>query len=409
METKLSFTSLLMNDYLPGVCTDIMFMDNTELEPFFEKRQRFGGERIQRPVVTGRAAGSTIFHKDGGTLGTPASATKTIGYEDIKFIATSKEVSQHLLNVTKMKRLAYLEAVDFLVREAIEEQRNSMEKHFFADEGYLATCSSCASNSKTITFPTGTNMDQWEVGMAVSVLKKSNHTVDAGVASDIIATIDVTNLQIVLTTGVATYTSIDSDYGVCALGSVTVADGNLTPNSLYDIINITDLHNIEVATYTNYISYIKDLSGPVELKGVQHVIDKLELRKHARLDRLWGHDTLLEDYQFELIDPRTIQQPGSGEMGTGSIYFKGRSKRRKKGEVLPIEALVYSNPDDRLWFIQDDTIECWYSAFNEWMADDTGKILHKITGTAGYECDLGSEYNFFAIERYKLGALDNIT
>ena len=411
-ETKTTFTKLLMTDYRPGVCTDLMFRDNTELWPFFEKRKRTGGDKIYRPLLLTRASGSTIYHTETGNLATAAQRSKASAEDTIKFITTSKRVTQHLLNLVKVNKLRYLDAVDTLVEEAVDEQRDSMEKHFFATGGYLATCASAAdANGKTtITFPTGTNMDQFEEDMAVAVLLQADHTTDDGHAGTTIYSKDDDALTITLATTVSSAAGIDSTHGVCATGTCVDTPDVLSPNSLNDICNETStLHGLDIATYATYKSKIYDVSGAAEIEVIQKMIDFGEGRRKARYDRIWGHDSTIRKYQFDLIDPRTLQQPGDGQMGTGAIYFKGRSKRRKKGEVLPIETLVYANPTDRIWAIEDAVIEVFYTAFNEWMSDDTGKILHKVTGKAGYECDFGSEYQIMGFERYKLVAADNIT
>lgn len=411
-ETKTSFTKLLMTDYRPGVCTDLMFRDNTELWPFFEKRKRTGGDKIYRPLILKRASGSTTAHTETGDLATAAQRTKAGAEDTIKFVTTSKRVSQHLLNLVKVNKLRYLAAVDTLVEEAVDEQRDWMEKHFFGEDGYLATCESAADSGgkTTITFPTGTNMDQFEEDMAVAVLLKADHTTDDGHAGTTIYSKDDDARTITLATTVSSAAGIDNTHGVCAVGDCDDSDGILVPNSLNDICSETStLHGLDVATYANYKSKIYDVSGPAEIEVIQKMIDFGEGRRKARYDRIWGHDSCIRNYQFDLIDPRTIQQPGSGEMGTGAIYFKGRSKRKKKGEVLPIESLVYANPTDRIWAIEDAVIEIFYTAFNEWMSDDTGKILHKVTQKPGYECDFGSEYQMTGFERYKLVAADNIT
>ncbi len=404
-KTSSSFTNLLKVNYQSPFLTDLIYRDNRAIQFIFGNKKFDGGTKIYRPVRVRRASGSTAYGSETGATPTAAEPVETNAYDNIKFMNTAKEVSQHLLNATKTKEYAYLKAVDDMVMDAKSEHADLMEKHLFTTTvGCLCAMSGAGTSATVLNVATDFCFDQLYVGMKVDVLRITQGDVNSiGVSGDTVASYSASAYTVTLTTGVANYASLTTSYGLFASGTRS-GTTNYAPPSLNDICGTGDLHNVPVATYPEYIGIVDTLNAALSLKRVQREIDNIEKKSHGEINMIMASDRVLQDYQFDLIDPRTSQPPGDGVGGTGAVYFKGRSKRQ-----IELQTSCYANPINRMWFLDKSAFETFYTAFTEWMSDDNGNMLHKKSGYPTYEVTLGSEYLIMAVARYRLGYIDDIT
>ena len=400
-----SFTNLLKNNYYPEVMMDLLEKDNRAVQFVFKNKKFDGGVRIQAPVRVRRASGSTWYQSETGQSPTAAEPTDTTAYDNMKFLYTNKEISQHLINSTRNKSYAYLRGVDDLATDASGEHGDQMERHLFTtDTGALCAMSGAGTSATVLNLATDFNFDLLYKGMAVDVLRITEGDVNSvGVDGDTVASWDASSYTVTLTTGVTDYSSLSTSYGLFA-SNTRYSTTNYAPNSLNDICGTGNLHNVLVASYPEYVGNVITASAALDLKTCQRMVDEIERKCKGKIGMILGHDNILRDYQFDIIDARTIQEPGNGLAGTGAIYFKGRSKKR-----IELVGSFYANPNDRLWFLDQDSIKTYYTAFSDWCEDDNGELLHKKSGYPLYEALLGSEYNLIAFARYRNGYIDNIT
>ena len=404
-KTATSFAELLKRNYYGEVLMDLLEKDNRAIQFLFRNKIFDGGSRIQAPVRYRRASGSTWYQSETGASPTAAEPSDTTAYDNMKFLYTNKEISQHLINSTRGKNYAYLKGVDDLVQDAVGEHADQMERHAFTTTvGCLCAMSGAGTSSTVLNVATDFNFDLLYVGQAVDVFRITEGDVNSvGKDGDTIASWDASAYTVTLTSGVAAYGSLSTSYGLFAANTRN-GTTNYAPNSLNEICGTGNLHNVDVSTYTEYIGNVIDLSAALDLKTCQRMIDEIEKKCKGKIGMIIGHDSILRDYQFDIIDPRTIQSPGDGTAGTGAIYFKGRSKKK-----IELVSSCYANPNDRLWFLDEDSTKTYYTAFTDWCEDDTGELLHKKSGYPVYEALLGSEYQLIAWARYRNGYIDNIT
>lgn len=410
--TASSTTSLqyvMKTYYTPEFIQDYIFNDNKVLDRIFGGRQPANSKNIYTPIRVRWASGSTQAITETGAEPTAAAPTDYYCQDNVKIVDTRKEVTQLVINLTKNSNYNYRAALDDMNMDAMGEHADFMNRALFNDAGYMATCSSAAS-ANSVTFGTGTNMDQFYVGQAISILVKSNGATSAGTASDTIATINKSTRTITLAgSGVDTYGSIDSTYGCCALGSVS-GTTNLLFHGLPTLINdsngVSSLHGVTISSYPEFISYMKDgASGDLDLEDMQEVIDEIELRSKGKIDLILCHDKLLRKYQYTIIEPQTIRMPGDasyGTAGTGEVYFRGRSKVK-----IPIMCAAYCNPTDDMYFIDTSALKVYHGAFMEWL-DDDGKYIRKVSGYYSYEASMSSEVQIIAAARKRLGRIYDI-
>ena len=407
VKTTTSFTNLLKRNYHGEVMMDLLEKDNKAVQFIFKNKIFDGGSDIRAPVRVRRASGSTWYQTETGSSPTAANPVQTIAYDNMKFLYTNKEISQHLINSTKTKSHAYLRALDDLAVDAAGEHADQMERHLFTTTvGCLCAMSGAGTSATVLNVATDFNFDMLYVGMAVDVFRITNGDVNSvGKDGDTVASWDASAYTVTLTSGVASYGSLSTSYGLFA-ANTRLSTANYAPNSINDICGTGTLHNITTTAgnYPEYVGNVIDLSAALDLKNCQKMVDDIEKKCNGKIGMILGHDSILRDYQFDLIDPRTIQGPGDGLAGTGAIYFKGRSKAR-----IELVGSCYANPNDRLWFLDRDSIKTYYTAFSDWCEDDNGYMLHKKSGSPVYEALLGSEYNLIAWARYRNGYIDNIT
>ena len=405
VKTTTTFTNLLKRNYHGEVMMDLLEKDNKAVQFIFRNKIFDGGSDIRAPVRTRRASGSTWYQSETGSSPTAANPTQTIAYDTMKFLYTNKEISQHLINATKNKTYAYLRGVDDMATDAASEHADQMERHLFTTtSGCLCAMSGAGTSATVLNVATDFNFDILYVGMAVDVFRITEGDVNSvGVDGDTIASWDASAYTVTLTTGVADYTSLDTTYGLFAANTRS-GTTNYAPNSLNDICGTGNLHNVDVSSSTEYVGNVDTLGAALTLKACQQQIDDTEKHNGGEIGLILGHDSILRDYQFDIIDPRVIQAAGEGLAGTGAIYFKGRSKKR-----IQLVGSCYANPNDRLWFLDKNSIKTYYTAFSDWCVDDHGELLHKKSGSPVYEALLGSEYNLIAWARYRNGYIDNIT
>lgn len=411
-KTSSTFANYLKTHYGPNVNEELLKGYNNDAIKFvFDGKIRAGGKNFTEPIRVRPASGSTAWHTESGATPTAAEPTDTVAYDSIKFMSTAKEVTQHMLNLTKVGGLTFRKAIDDLNQDAITEHRNDIYRALFALKGYVGICSSADNTGKIITMGTGTNMDQFYVGQSVEVLRISDNlhnSVGSSAATTITAVTPATP-SISLTAAVQAYQSVSSSYGV-ALGGVFSSGTNRSCVSIPDIVSSTTtgpatLHNITVASYPEWVSYYKSIAGTLDPKDVQAAIDDCEMLRGGALDIILGHMSVVREYQFDLIDPKVmIMNEGSRDAGTGAVYYKGRSNKR-----LPVVAAAFCNPTDALFGIDKSSIRTMYTALTEWMSDDNGQVLHKKSGYSYYEATLGSEFQLLGYARYKNFCLDNIT
>jgi hypothetical protein len=406
--TASSFDNLLKRNYYGDVNRDLLERDNEAVGFVLRNKVFDGGQRIQAPVRVRRAAGSTHAQSETGGSPTAAQPVDTTAYDNMKFIYTNKEISQHLVNSTKASKYAYMKAVDDMVQDALGEQSDHIERHLFTvGSGALCAMSGAGTSSTVLNVATDFNFDMLYVGQVVDVFNTTLGTVnDIGVDGDIIASFDASAYTVTLTTGVADYASLSTSYSLFA-GNTRSGTTNYSFNSLNDLCGTGSIHGITTTAgnYVEYVGYVQDLAGAaLELKHVQKQIDETEKKNKGKIGMILSHDTILRNYQFDLIDPRVVQDPGDGLGGTGKIYFKGRSKER-----IELVSACYANPINRMWFIDKNAIQMHYTSYVDWCQDDHGHILHKKSAYPLYEALLGSEFNLIAFARYRLGYIDQIT
>jgi len=405
-QTYTTFTDLLKRNYKKEYIRDAIVRDNSCVSWIFKKVEDATGERFQHPVLVRRASGSTSYVQEGGAHPTSANATRMIVYDNLKQIETSKQITQYLLDLTRSGNNTYLKSLNDTVIEAKDEMTDAMERQLFAEAGYAAICASADSGtSKIITLAADTNMDQFYIGQKVEVLQTSTgtHNSVGSSAATTITAISESTPSITLAAAVGNYSSVNEDYGVAVDGNFESGTG-IYAFSLNDLCGTTTgVHGVNTTTYPEYVGHVVTY-GTNLLKDIQKVVDKIEGRSKGNVDMIFAHDSLLRDVQYSICDPRYLTQPGDGRMGTGALTFKGRSNKQ-----ITIKSSVYANPIDRMFVVDSSSIKTYATSLFEWESDDTGNLLHKVSGYSYYEAVLHAYYQICAFARFHNGYVDAIS
>lgn len=401
--------------YYPKLMNDLIIEQNDVLRPVFANRQVGGGKRINfsHKEDYGHSTGGII--PTTGLLKTAAGGPGFEGYDTIKIVATTKDVGQFVMNVTKTNRMAYLGALDDMVTEARGELERYMYKYLFNSGGYLAQCESCPS-STTVTLVAGTNMNLFEKGMIISILNKSDGSatngVDAGLS--VISAVNKATRTITITGDtIDNYASVDTTEWVCVYLDVTVdTTTKYIPTGLPDLIGNTTtgpatLHGVTVASHPKWVSYCEDLAGAdCTAEDLQRVVDEIELHSPGSIKFLLCSDKFRRRAQFDICEPQQWR-PSDEEatyFGVGDPILRVASKNR-----IPLKVAAYCQPEDDVYFIDNspDALPVFHAAWTEWMNAD-GHYLDRVAGYYKYAATMSSEYEFLAVGRSRLGKLYNV-
>ena len=183
-----TYSYLMKTYYTPDFIEDYIYKNNEVLKRVYAGRQAANSKDIYTPIRVRRASGSTSAIAETGTEPTAAEPVDYRCTDSVKIIDTHKEISQLVINLTKNGKYNYRTALDDLNSDAMGEHGDFLNRSLFNDNGYLAICAS--ASGKVITLGTGSNMRQFYVGQAVSVLLSADGTTDDGVASTTITAIN---------------------------------------------------------------------------------------------------------------------------------------------------------------------------------------------------------------------------
>lgn len=372
--TLTTFDAILKNQYLGPIREQ--FNAASILYSRLEKNtDSVVGKNFTIPLHYGRNEGIGA-RAEGGTLPTAGNQQYKECIVPMKYLYGRIKLTGPTMKAARSNEGAFLRAVDSEMRGIEKDLRSSLNRQMFGDgTGILATCAS-ASNATTITVDSTAKL---RVGMPVSILVTSSGATSYGVASDTVASI-TSSTVFVLTTGVATYGSLDNTFSVYAGGS-----RNLEMMGLSGIVSATStLQGLAVASYPWWVATVQGNSSvnrPISDTILQTAIDTLETVSAGMATAMYTSFGVRRAYQANLTALKQLANTLELKGGYKALSYTGGSH----GEI-PIIA-DKDAPANKVFVIDENELQIHRLADIDWMNED-GAILSRVSGEDAYEAVL---------------------
>lgn len=333
------------------------------------------GKNFTIPLHYGRNEGVGA-RAEGGTLPTAGNQAYKECIVPMRYQYGRIQITGPTIKAARSNEGAFLRAVDSEMRGLERDMKSSMNRQAFGDgTGALAVCAS-ASDATTITVDSTAKL---RVGMPVDILVTATGATTAGVVGDTVASI-TSSTAFTLTTGVATYGSIDSTYSVYVAGSRAKEMMGLA-----GIVSATStLQGLDVATYPWWKATVLANGGTnraISDTLLQTAIDTLEANSSGMCTAMYTSFGVRRAYQALLTATKQLVNTQKLQGGYEAISYLGGSHG-----VIPMIA-DKDAPANKIFIVDEDELAIYRLADFDWMQED-GSILSRVSGVDAYEAVL---------------------
>jgi hypothetical protein len=333
------------------------------------------GKNFTIPLHYGRNEGVGA-RAEGGTLPTAGNQAYKECIVPMRYQYGRIQISGPTIKAARSNEGAFVRAVDSEMRGLEKDMRASMNRQAFGDgTGALAVCADATDATSIVVNSTA----KLRVGMPVDIMVTATGVSTAGVVGDVIASIESAT-EFTLTTGVATYASIDNTFSVYVSGS-----RNNEMMGLSGIVSDSaTLQNLAVSAYPWWKATVQANSGSnraISDTIIQTAIDTLEANSSGMCTAMYTSFGVRRAYQALLTATKQLVNTQELQGGYKAISYLGGAHGS-----IPIIA-DKDAPANKIFCVDENELAIYRLADFDWMQED-GAILSRVSGRDAYEAVL---------------------
>ena len=371
--TLAGISDILKNQYL-GPIREQLNNDIVLLSRLEKDDESVVGKNFTIPLHVGRNEGIGAT-TDGGTLPTAGNQAYKETIVPMRYLYGRIQLTGPSMKASRSNEGAFVRALESEMKGLTRDLKTDLNRQLFNDgSGLLATAAS-ASDATTITVDSTAKL---RVGMKVDILVKATGATTAGVVGTTIASITSATVFVV-GTGVATYASIGTTYGVYRSGA-----RNLEIMGLGGIVNSADpasgaLQGLAVASYPYWKANMLGNSGTgraISEALMQTAIDTIAQTGDGEASAIYTTFGVRRAYQALLTGTRQYVNTMDLKGGAKAITY----------DNMPIIA-DKDCPTGSMYFLDESALKFYRLSDFDWM-DQDGAVLNRVANTDAYEATL---------------------
>jgi len=372
--TLTTFDAILKNQYLGPIREQLN--NSSVLYSRLEKNEdSVVGKNFTIPLHYGRNEGVGA-RAEGGALPTAGNQQYKECIVPMRYQYGRIQITGPTIKAARSNEGAFVRAVDSEMRGLEKDMKASMNRQAYGDgTGALTVCVS-ASDATTVTVASTAKL---RVGMKVDVLVTATGATSYGVVGDTIASI-TSSTVFVLTTGLATYGSLDGTFSVYVSGSRAKEMMGLS-----GIVSATaTLQGLDVATYPWWVATVQGNSSvnrAISDTLIQTAIDTLEANSSGMATAIYTSFGVRRAYQALLTATKQLVNTQDLQGGYKAISYLGGAHGS-----IPIIA-DKDAPANKMFVVDENELSIYRLSDFDWMQDD-GAILSRVSGYDAYEAVL---------------------